>query len=315
MTADTTLEAARVRSELDAIVVDNPRARQAHDVFDFLVAHGEHQGSAPKRCVLLSGPSQSGKSTILKPYVERRNTPERLEAGEIPVLFVDLKPAITTKGLAQSILEAIARHGFTTGTLVGSEIVLLTRVDRLLEAARVKLLVIDEFHHIQNIESRKTAWLVAETIKLFLIQGKCPIVLSGIETARTPFLENRQLSQRAEPPIELHRLSAASREDRRLFAQFVKSFVAEAEKVVAISNVARLLDAETAACLHEISQGVLGAAVNLIKAAIQRAVESGRDHLVHDDLCIAGDRYFVGLGLHSRNPFRSGHAEPLARVG
>ena len=52
------VRAARVRSELDAIVVDNPRARQAHDVFDFLVAHGEHQGSAPKRCVLLSGPSQ-----------------------------------------------------------------------------------------------------------------------------------------------------------------------------------------------------------------------------------------------------------------
>ena len=86
------LEAARVRSALDTIVVDNPRARQAHEVFDFLIAHGEHQGSAPKRCVLLSGPSQSGKSTILKPYVAQRNTPERLDAGEIPVLFVDSSP-------------------------------------------------------------------------------------------------------------------------------------------------------------------------------------------------------------------------------
>ena len=309
-----TLEAARVRSQLDAIVIDNPRARQAHQVFDFLIAHGEHQGSAPKRCVLLSGPSQSGKSTILKPYVERQNTPERLEAGEIPVLFVDLKPAITTKGLAQGILEAIARHGFTTGSLVGSETVLLTRVDRLLEAAKVKLLIIDEFHHIQNIESRKIAWLVAETIKLFLIQGKCPIVLSGIETARTPFLENRQLAQRAEPPIELHKLAAESREDRRLFAEFVKGFMVEAERITRFTNMARLLDAECAAHLHEISHGVLGAAVNLIKAAIQLAVEDGRDHLAHPDLCVAGDRYFVALGLHPHNPFRTSAAAKMARA-
>ena len=308
------VRAAHVRSQLDAIVVDNPRARQAHDVFDFLVAHGEHQGLAPKRCVLLSGPSQSGKSTILKPYVERRNTPERLDAGEIPVLFVDLKPAITTKGLCQCILEAIGRHGYTTGSLISSESVLLSRVDRLLSAARVKLLIIDEFHHIQNIESRKTAWLVAETIKLFLIQGRCPIVMSGIETARTPFLENRQLSQRAEPTIELHRLSAANREDRQLFAEVLRSFVASAEPIAGLSNLRRLFDAETAACVHEISQGVMGAALNLIKAAIQLTVEAGRGHLTGDDLGLAGDRYFVGLGLHHRNPFRAGFKEPLGRT-
>lgn len=104
------LRAAQVRSQLDGVVVDNPRARQAHKVFDFLIAHGEHQGAQAKRCVLLVGPSQSGKSTILRPYVERRNTPEQLEAGKIPVLFVDLKPAIITKGLAQNTLDALGRQ-------------------------------------------------------------------------------------------------------------------------------------------------------------------------------------------------------------
>ena len=52
------------------------------------------------------------------------------------MLFVDLKPAITTKGLCQCILEAIGRHGYTTGSLISSESVLLSRVDRLLSAAR-----------------------------------------------------------------------------------------------------------------------------------------------------------------------------------
>ncbi len=308
------LYAAQVRSQLDRIVVDNPRARQAHQVFDFLIAHGEHQGQDSKRCVLLVGPSQSGKSTILRPYVERRNTPELLQTGKIPVLFVDLKPAITTKGLAQNILDALGRHGFTTGSMSGSENVLLSRVDRLLSAAEVKLLILDEFHHIQNIESRKTAWLVAETIKLFLIEGKCPVVLSGIDVAKTPFLENRQLSQRAEPPIELHRLSATNRADRQLFAEFAKAYVIEAEQVSGLKNIVRLLDADTAACIHEVSQGVLGAACNLIKAAICLAIEAGRDHLTLDDLCSAVDRYFIGLGLYHRNPFRDGYGDALART-
>ena len=306
------LASARLRSALDAILVDNPRARHAHAVFDFLVEHGRAQAGGPTRCVLLSGPSQSGKSTILKPYVAQRNTPAAQEAGRIPVLFVDLKPAITTKGLAQNILDAMARHGFTTGSLNGSESLLLSRVDKLLGAAGVELLVLDEFHHIQNIESRKTAWLVAETIKLFLIEGRCPVVLCGIETAKAPFLENRQLSQRAEPPLELHPLQLTSREDRVLFAEFLKAYVARVEAVSGLTNLTRLLDAATAACIHEVSGGVLGAACNLIKAAVCGAVTEGRGHLAAADFERATDRYFVAMGLHARNPFRQGVSAPLA---
>ena len=306
------LAAARLRAKLDAVLVDNLRVRHAHAVFDFLVEHGRAQAGGPTRCVLLTGPSQSGKSTILKPYAAARNTPQALDAGRIPVLLVDLKPAITTKGLAQNILDAMARHGFTTGSLNGSESVLLSRVDKLLGAAGVELLILDEFHHIQNIESRKTAWLVAETIKLFLIEGKCPVVLSGIETAKAPFLKNRQLSQRAEPPIELHPLKVTSREDRVLFAEFLKAYVAEVERLSDLANLVRLLDAATAACIHEVSGGVLGAACNLIKAAVCTAVADGRDHLAASDFERAADRYFVAMGLHARNPFRHGASAPLA---
>ena len=74
----------------------------------------------------------------------------------------------------------------------------------------------------------------------------------------------------------------------------------------------RLLDADTAACIHEVSQGVLGAACNLIKAAICRAIDDGRSHLAKEDLEFAADRYFIGLGLYHRNPFRDGYSEPAS---
>lgn len=295
---------AKIRSALDSIVVDNPRAAEAHACFEFLMAHGEHQGHGPKRSVLLVGPSQSGKTTILSAFEASKNTPEKIAEHEIPVLLVSLRANITTKGLAQNILEKIGEYGFQTGAYSGSENQLLSRVNRLLRAAKVKLLILDEFHHILHIESKKAAWAVAETIKLFLIDGCCPVVLSGIEAAKTPFISNRQLAQRAEPIIELHQLDIRDPADRMLFLNFLKLYVAKVETVSGLQNVIGLLDRSTVTAIHATTQGVLGAACNLIKAAVFLALEAGRNHLTVDDLAIATDRWFVRLGLIDHNPFR-----------
>ena len=57
---------------------------------------------------------------------------------------------------------------------------------------------------------------------------------------------------------------------------------------------------------------MLGAACNLVKAAVCGAVADGRDHLRGADFELAADRYFVAMGLHHRNPFRDGHSAMLA---
>ena len=58
--------AGRVRSQLDKIVIDNPREDDALLIFDRLRAHAKEQGLGPKRCVQMIGPPQSGKSTIIR---------------------------------------------------------------------------------------------------------------------------------------------------------------------------------------------------------------------------------------------------------
>lgn len=300
-------EIGRTRAALDAIVVDNPRAQQAHDRFSYLIAHGKAQGAGPKRGQLLVGPSQSGKSTIINTFADALNTPDRIETGEIPVLNVTLRANISTKGLAQNILERLSGYGFYTGAYSGSENELTQRVYKSMAEAKVELLVLDEIHHLNNIEKQKSAWAVGEMIKLFLIDGCCPVVLSGIERAKTPFLENRQLSQRSEPALELSRLDMARASDTTLFAQFLANYLTAAQKVSGIGNLVTLLNQETIAALHRVTEGVLGAACNLIKSAVANAMLAGRSRLEGDDLARSVEDGFILTGIYAGpNPFDDG---------
>lgn len=300
-------EIGRVRAAMDAVVVDNPRAEQAHDRFRYLIAHGKAQGEGPKRGQLLVGPSQSGKSTIINTFADAMNTPDRLEAGEIPVLNVILRANISTKGLAQNILEKMAKHGFYTGAYSGSENELSERAYKSLKEAKVELLVLDEIHHLNNIEKQKSAWAVGEMIKLFLIDGCCPVVLSGIETAKTPFLENRQLSQRSEAALELQKLDIGRADDRTLFAQFMADYLPAVQKASGVGRLVTLLDRETITSLHKVTDGVLGAACNLIKAAAVNALLAQRQQLEAEDLARAVEDGFILTEIYAgRNPFDLG---------
>lgn len=298
--------AASRRALADSVVIDNPRARVAHATFDFLVEHGKLRASGSKRAVLLAAPSQTGKSTILNSYAERKNTPAARKQRRIPVLVVTLEANVTRKGLAQNILEAMEEHGYQTGSNSGSETILLQRVRCYLAEARVELLILDEIHHLIHSENQKFAKSVSETIKRMLIKGICPIVLAGTEDARRLPEANSQLMQRCEPPIDLKPLKITNPKDAELFMCFLRDYIAELEKVGAVRGTPELGSDEIAARILEVSQGVLGAACNLIKDAIHLATLAGRDVITHEDLSIATDRSFVATGLYDRNPFANG---------
>src|SRR4051812_17882966 len=195
--------AAERRAAMDAIFIDNPRAREAHEKFEYVIQHGHKKENRSKLCVPLIAASQTGKSSIIESFVAKRNTVEALAERRIPVLHVTLEANTTRKGMAMNILEAIADHGFNTGEredggYSGTESALLRRARQLLMLAGCELLVLDEVHHLIHSESDKVANSVSETIKRMLIKGVCPIVLSGIKEA-TKVFNNKQLLQRAIP--------------------------------------------------------------------------------------------------------------------
>lgn len=306
MTAfDPRLSAAACRAMMDGIVVGHPRMKAAHDTFDYLVEHAELQPDREKRCVALIAPSQSGKTTIIDSYINRLNTPEAIERGDIPALKVTLQANINRRQFAQEILAAFERFGCDALVETGTETQLLRRAAKYLQLRRVRILFIDEFHHVVHSDNRKVVISLSETVKTLLITGNCPIVVAGLRDARRPFDANVQLAHRAEPHLDLSPFDPARTDHGELFSAFLLDYLAKADQLGVADNLLDLMIGDTPACIWEVSRGVLGAACNLIKEAVHMAAVAQRRSVLREDLARATDNA-IRNQLYDRNPFTEG---------
>ncbi len=308
------LSPAARRAAMDLIVIDNPRARLAHAKFDYLVELGLLRPGLPKRCVSLIAPAQSGKTTIIESYEKRLNTTEALAAGEIPALMVTLGANTTRRQFARDILRAFEKHGYNALVDNGTESQLLSRGQKYMIDRKVRILILDEFHHLFHSDNNKVVNSVSETVKNLLIEGSCPIVVAGLEDARRPFNDNMQLAHRAEPHLDLKPLDLNVTEDAELYWNFLADYFVKAEQVGAAENLVAMLEGIGPACIFEVSEGVLGAACNLVKEAVQVAARSGRMMVTRQDFIRATDNAILNQ-LYNRNPFLDGLNPVRAKRG
>jgi DNA replication protein DnaC len=293
--------AAQRRAGADAIVIDNPRAQLVRARAHYQIEHARSKSEGSTLGSLLVGPTQSGKSTILGTIANELNTPEALSAGQVPVLLVTLDEAITRKQLAQNILEALELNGIHTESHRGNEAELLRRVRVHLRAVKCLLLVLDEFHHVRHTDSKRVANSVGETIKRMLISGVCPIIMSGKEESRLPFVANAQLSKRCLEEIALEPLNVLEADDQELFMGFLDDYLVELERREIVKNASDLLAGDLPSAILSVTDGVLGDACNLIKHAIDETTWAGRDRITREDLAIAARKHFKSRA----NPFET----------
>lgn len=311
MTRPPISPAAR-RAAMDLIVIDNPRARLAHEKFDYLVELGLLRPGLPKRCVSIIAPAQSGKTTIIESYEKRLNTEEALAKGEIPALMVTLGANTTRRQFARDILRAFEKHGYNALVDTGTEAQLLSRGQKYMADRKVRLLILDEFHHLFHSDNKKVVNSVSETVKNLLIEGSCPIVVAGLEDARRPFDDNKQLAHRAEAHLDLKPLDLTLDRDNDLYWNFLADYFLKTEQIGAAEDLVNMLEGDTPACIFEVSEGVLGAACNVVKEAVQVAARSGRMQVKRQDFVHATDNAILN-GVYTRNPFRDGLAPVRAK--
>ncbi|OIQ93095.1 bacterial TniB protein [mine drainage metagenome] len=141
--------------------------------------------------LFLTGPSGTGKTTLINYYVEKHHGVEEADRTTVPILVVETPSAPTAKNLAETIQIAL------TGDIAkGTTEFQTNRIYTLLKELRVELLIIDEIQHFVDRKRIAETARVTDWLKSFINKAQIPVVLIGLPRSLQMLELNEQLRRR-----------------------------------------------------------------------------------------------------------------------
>lgn len=220
---------------------------------------------------LLVGPSYSGKTSILERFMELHppdQSPER-ETTFCPIVMIDTPPRPDLSQFYASILDALMAPYKPTSPSHEK----LSQVKRLFRELDVKVLIIDEIHHlIAGSLNRQREFRNA--LKSLSNMTKVCVIASGIEEAYTAFNADSQMSSRF-VPIEMPKWSAGKKLGEMLMTL---------EQRMPLRQASGLHQPGLMMAILARSEGMLGDICDLVKAAAVDAIRSGTEQITEAQL-------------------------------
>ena len=215
---------------------------------------------------LIYGLSGMGKSKAAEFFAERHRRPDDPEApaAQVPVLYVSMAGVTSARGLLLVILHKLGAPysaGSSAESLYPTVVSLLTRVG-------VKMLIIDEIHHVlAGSMAKQKAFL--NVIKYLGNELEVPIVGVGTRDAFRAIQTDPQLSNRFDHAL----LPRWGNDDDflRLLATF--------ERVLPLRYPSVLIEGSLADKIYSMSEGYLGEISRLLVNAAVAAVERGQERI------------------------------------
>lgn len=212
--------------------------------------------------LLLIGDSNNGKTVLLNKFAENNNSfvDENTQELILPVLMVQAPPDPDEKRFYNSILEGLFAPYKNSEKIEARQ----QRVIHLLKKVNLKVLIIDEIHHLlAGTISKQRTFL--NVIKYLSNELKISIVCSGTREAFNAIQTDPQLANRFEPKI----LSKWQFDEEylRLLASF--------EKVLPLKEPSHLIERSLANTILIKSEGLLGEISKILELSTILAIETG----------------------------------------
>lgn len=290
--------AAEWNNHLRSIYIHNPTFKPVFQALDMVITLG-NKGFI-QMGVRNAAPSYAGKSASADEFariVERRG---ETNAGERPVVRVELEQACTSKRFWGSILMAYG-DGFSAHR---DEEGLRRSAYDAFEKFNTKLLIVDEVQHAGYRSKGSSA--PTDVIKRFISDAQVGVGLFGNEDAKTLLESNNQLSHRLLSPCDIKPLNVHETADQGEFARFLKKYDAALAEKKLFPRLSGLNEERTVACLMQVSNGFLGRVVTLIQVAAVNAFLRGAEMIEIFDLSHACTHWAVEQRLTPHDPFRYG---------
>jgi len=212
----------------------------------------------------LSGPTNNGKTTIIRAFMAEMNGHvTAADAERRDYLYIETPPFPSASMLFTAILTAAGDLKAQKGTMTQK----MFRVQHILPQIGLRMLFLDEIHNVLA-GSQKQTEVFLNTLKSLSNHLRLPVVLIGTENAVHVLRTDAQVLNRF-PTVELpYWPSDAS------FHQLVRAVLS----TFPLQRPPRL----TAAALqrlHKVSGGALGGVVQVLQRAAALAIKDGSEEL------------------------------------
>jgi type II secretory pathway predicted ATPase ExeA len=240
-----------------------PRAQETLDRLENLLTHPK---SHRMPNLLIIGDTNNGKTMLVQRFCNRHKPEDNPdgEAAVVPVLYVQAPPIPDESRFYNAILELLFAP-YKPGDRADRK---QFQAIKLLRTVGLKMLVIDEIHHIlAGTMSKQKAFL--NVIKYLGNELEVPIVGVGTRDAFRAIQTDLQLSNRFDHVL----LPRWDNDDEylRLLATF--------ERAIPLRQPSNLIDSALADKIYSMSEGYIGEISRLLEIAAVDAVETGAERI------------------------------------
>lgn len=216
--------------------------------------------------LLIVGDTNNGKTMLVQRFCNQHPADDNLDGDnvQVPVLYVQAPPMPDEGRLYNTILELLFASYKPSDRVDKKQFQVL----KILRAVGLKLLVIDEIHHVlAGSLNRQRTFL--NVLKYLGNELQIPIVAVGTRDAFRALQTDPQLANRFEPAL-LPRWTFDT-DFLRLLASF--------EKLLPLRQPSVLHDTTLATKLFSMSEGYIGELSRLLAEAAVVAVQSGKERI------------------------------------
>jgi AAA+ superfamily predicted ATPase len=274
--------------------VNHPRFKSAFKLIE--QCHRSLEHTSDPQCMLITGPSGAGKTTLFKSYVKTydkvvygdKRTKKTLLWGEVP-------SPVKIPTFLEMMLEMLGDPFPTRGTIGNKN----HRLVKLIKDCKVELIMLDEFQHFVSKEKYKVNYEVADCFKSLINRTQVPVVLFGLEEAEEVIETNPQLLRRFSYRSTIAPFSYDTPQGMDEF----RKLLGQIDKKLPFKDRSNLAEAEIADRLMYATNGVMNSVMKIIRDAALRAVKDNRERIEMVDLAKVYNLHASIMKGKDDNPF------------
>lgn len=225
---------------------------KANNIFDAMIDCMNYPKGHRMQNLLLVGDSNNGKTALLNKFCSRYEPyiDESTQKLKCPVLMIQAPPEPDEKRFYNAILSKLLAPTRTSEKVENRQ----NRVIHLLKELEVKILIIDEIHHVlAGTVSKQRLFL--NVIKYLSNELQIPLICSGTNLAFNAIQTDNQLSNRFVPKV-LPRWNNDTE-----YLRLLKSF----ESILPLKKSSNLLDSAISSKLLQMSDGLIGELTKILE--------------------------------------------------